>query len=137
MSESIISIFDNYTVHYTLKESEYRKLVELLSSSENLYNAFLTSFIKEVDGDVSKILRILNVGVKSKIKIFNVSLLSYFVVTLKEAIILANYKDYMDEEGSISILEVSRTIRFMTANIDRHTIIRTFKKYNIEYNYKK
>lgn len=127
----------NYTVQYTLKEKEYRKLVEILADSENMYNAFLITFIKEVNGDVNKVLRILNVGVKSKTKIFNVSLLSYFVITLKEAIILANYKEYVKEDGSISILQISKTLRFEMAGIHRQAIIRTFKKYDIEYTHKK
>lgn len=127
----------NYTVQYTLKEREYKKLIEILADSENSYNAFLITFIKEVDGDINKVLRILNVGVKSQTKIFNVSLLSYFVMVLKEAIILANYKDYVQDNGFISALKLSRTLRFEMAGIDRHYISRTLKKYGIEYNYKK
>lgn len=136
MGDNIIST-DHYTVQYTLKDNEYEKLIYILSSSENLYNAFLITFLKEVDGDINKVLRILNVGVKSKTKIFNVSLPSYLVTSIKESIVLENYKDFIKEDGFISVLELSKTPRFKMANIDRQTIIRTFKKYNIEYTYKK
>lgn len=136
MSDFSGSIY-NYTVQYTLKEKEYKKLVEMLSASDNLYNAFLITFIKEVNGDVNKVLRILNVGVKSKTKIFKVSLVSYFVTVLKEAIILANHKDYIREDGFISVVQMSKTLRFEMAGIDRQTIIRTFKKYGIDYNRKR
>lgn len=133
----IIIAEDHYTVQYTLKENEYKKLIYILSSSENLYNAFLITFLKEVNGDINKVLRILNVGVKSKTKIFNVSLPSYLVISIKEAIVLENYKEYIKNDGFISAVELSKTPRFKMANIDRQTIIRTFKKYNIEYTYKK
>lgn len=136
MSDVNSSIY-NYTVQYTLKEKEYRKLIEILSSSDNLYNAFLITFIKEVDGDVNKVLRILNVGVKSKTKIFKVSLLSYFVITLKEAIVLANYKEHIEKDGFISVVKIAKNLRFEMAGIDRQTIMRAFKKYGIEYTYKK
>lgn len=135
--DTIITSVDHYTVQYTLKEAEYKKLINILSSSENFYNAFLITFLKEVEGDINKVLRILNVGVKSKTKIFNVSLPSYLVTSIKEAIILENYKGHIEADGFISVLELSKTARFKMANIDRQTIIRTFKKYNIEYNYKK
>lgn len=137
MNYNITNTIYNYTVQYTLREEEYSKLVEILSNSENGYNAFLITFIKEVKGDVNKVLRILNVGVKSHVKIFNVSLLSYFVSVLKEAIILANYKDYIKDDGFISVVQISKNMRFEMAGIDRHTIIRTFKKYNIDYNNKR
>ena len=134
MGDSIV-VTEYYTVQYTLREDEYTRLIDILSSSENLYNAFLITFLKECNGDINKVLRIINVGVKSKTKIFNVSLPSYLVMCIKEAIILENYKEYL--EKGLSTLQLARKERFKMANINRQTILRTFKKYGIDYDYKK
>lgn len=137
MSNRLNESIYNYTVQYTLKEKEFSKLMELLAKSENGYSAFLITLIKELGGDINKVLRVLNVGVKSETKIFNVSLLTHLVALLKESIILTNYKDYIKEDGFISVVQIAKNIRFEMAGINRQNIIRTFKKHGIEYNYKK
>lgn len=134
---SVETIAGHFTVQYSLKEPEYRQLIKILSSSQNPYNAFIISFLKEADGDLNKVLRILNVGVKSKKKIFNYALIGYLVSCIKEAIIIANFEKYIDEEGFISVVQAAKDLRFELANINRQTIIRTFRKYDIKYNYKR
>lgn len=133
----IDTIAGQFTVQYSLKDTEYGQLIKILSSSENPYNAFIISFLKEVEGDLNKVLRILNVGVKSKKKIFNYALIGYLVSCIKEAIIIANYEKYIDEDGFISVVQAAKDLRFELANINRQTIIRAFRKYNIKYNYKR
>lgn len=128
---------DTYSVYYTLKSFEYEKLVELLTYSESHYNAFLLVLLKETGQDINKVLRILFTGAKAKKRIFKVALPSYLITLIKEAIILSNYKMFLDKRGFISIVRLSKLQRFSMADIDRQQIIRTFKKYNISYNYKR
>lgn len=133
----IDAIANSFTAQYSLKENEYRQLVKILALSNSPYNAFFIAFLKEVDGDINKVLRILNVGIKSGKKIFNYSLIGYLVSCIKEAIVISNYEKYIDSDGFISVVQVAKDLRFELANINRQTIIRTFRKYNIEYNYKR
>jgi hypothetical protein len=132
-----MDVSNSFTAQYSLRDNEYSQLIKIISASSSPYNAFFIAFLKEVDGDLNKVLRILNVGVKSKKKIFNYSLIGYLVSCIKEAIVLSNYEKYIEEDGFISIVQVAKDLRFELANINRQTIIRTFRKYNIQYNYKR
>lgn len=122
-----------YTVYYALTKEEYQKFIDLIIESSNMYSAFAIVFLKELNGDINKMLRIINVGIKSKRKIFNTALYNFIVITIKEAIILANYKSFMDEDGFFKPVVLAKEHRFTIANIDRQTIIRTLKKYGITY----
>jgi hypothetical protein len=135
---SIINKHNNYSVNYTLTTKEYKKFIDILFlDSSTGYSAFLITFLKEVNGDINKILRILSTGVKSPKKIFPPALPNYLIIAIKEAIVLSNYKEFIEEDGFISIASIAKLQRFKVANIDRQTIIRTFKKYNIKYNSRK
>lgn len=93
--------------------------------------------LKELSGDIDKVLRILNIGINGDKKIIPVSLYNNLIKAIQEAIILSNYKYYIEEDGFISIVGLSRLERFKLACVDRQTIIRAFKKYNIKYTKRK
>lgn len=132
----IADLIKDYSVYFSLKKYEYEKLVSLLLISDSVYSAFVLSFLKEVDADINKVLRIINVGIRCQRKVFNKALANFIVTTIKEAIILTNYKEALKPDGFVSVNELSRLSRFELAIIDRQTIIRTFKKYGIIYNTK-
>jgi hypothetical protein len=124
----------DFSSNYALSDIEYKKLNELLFEKDYTgYAAFLIATLKELDGDISKILRILNTGINGKKKVIPVALYNFLITSIKEAIILSNYKYYIEEDGFISVLDMSRQQRFKMAFIDRQTINRAFKKYKITY----
>lgn len=82
-------------------------------------------------------LRILNAGINGIKKVIPVALYNKLITSIKEAIILSSYKYFIEDDGFISVLTMSKLDRFKLAYIDRQTIIRTFKKYNINYNKRK
>lgn len=82
---------------------------------------------------MAKVLRILNMGVNSHKKIFPITVYNTLILAIKESIILSNYENFRKKDGSISANNMSKTERFRLAFVDRQTIIRTFKKNNIEY----
>jgi hypothetical protein len=137
MTKEVTDISEGYSIKYSLNNQELKKLIDLLSSSDNSYDAFLIAFLKEVEGDVNKILRIISTGIHAKRKVFNLAMANYFVGCIKKAIILSNYKKFIEEDGFISLYKMSNTERFKVAEIDRQTIIRVLKKYGIHYNKKK
>lgn len=83
---------------------------------------------------MAKVLRILSIGITSHKKVFPTAVYNTLITAIKEAIILSNYKSFIDEQGFISPTVMSKAERFGLAYIDRQTIIRTFRKYNINYN---
>lgn len=106
--------------------------VNVLLESKSPYAAFLIIFLKEVDFDIEKVLRILSVASKHEKRIINAAVIKFVVTTIKEAIVLANYKNYVSNFPDKHIQSMAKTDRFIYANVDRQTIIRTFRKYNIE-----
>lgn len=126
-----------FSSDYSLSEKEVCKLHAILfENGDNGYAAYIIQLMKDLGGDVGKTLRSLNAGVNGKVRIIPVPCYNFFVKSIKEAIILTNYKYYVAEDGSISTLNMSRSERFKLAHIDKSTIDRTFKKYNVTYNKK-
>ena len=123
-----------FTSHYVLSEIEHRKLNEiLLNSNRTEYTAFLIVLLKELDGDIGKVLRLLNVGVNGSTRVVPVALFNFLVTSIKEAIILSSYKKHLTSEGVISSWNMAKHSRFRVASIDRSTIHRTLEKYNIKH----
>jgi len=83
---------------------------------------------------MAKVLRVLNMGVSSHKKVFPITVYNTLILAIKEAIILSNYESFKQEDGFISLNDMSKTERFRLAFVDRQTIIRVFKKNNISYN---
>lgn len=115
------------------------RLTEILFDSDDEvgYAAFIIMMLKECDDDINKILRILNTGVNGISRGIPVTIYNYLITAIKEAIIIDNYERFIEPDGFISILAMSKLQRFKLAYIDRQTIIRTFNKYGIEYNRRK
>ena len=124
-----------YASNYVLSNKELETLVAvMMNSKKREYSSFLILMLKELGHNVNKALRIIDTGVNSGKNILPVSLYNFLVTSIKEAVVLSNYKDFIQEDGFISIIEMSRTERFKLAMVDRQTIIRTFRKYNVTYN---
>lgn len=128
--------YNKYSSYYVINEDEYNKLTGIVLNSgySNPYSAFLIVLLKELKGDVEATLRVLSTGIKSSKKIFPIALYRFLIKAIKEAVVLSNYKDFIEEDGFISVVRMSQTPRFMKMNLDRQTIIRTFKRYHINYN---
>jgi len=127
-----------FSSNYSLSAEEYKKLISILfQNGDSGYSTFLIILLKELKGNIDKVLRILNIGINGNKKIIPVSLYNSLIKSIQEAIILSNYGCYIEEDGFISIVGLSRLERFKLAFIDRQTIIRTFKKYNINYTKRK
>jgi hypothetical protein len=109
----------------------------LFQNGESGYSTFLIILLKELDGNINKVLRILNIGINSDRKVIPVSLYNSLITSIKEAIILNCYKYHIEADGFISAVTMSKLERFKLAMIDRQTIIRTFKKYDIKYTKRK
>lgn len=122
-----------FSSNYILSKTEYKKLIDILVCSQSPYSAFLISLLKEFNEDLAKTLRIINIGISGIKRIMPAGIYTMLVFSIKEAIILSNYKNFEQPDGFISITAMAKTDRFMLAYIDRQTIIRTFKKYAIEY----
>lgn len=122
----------DYSIYYVLRPYEKEMFVNVLLESKSPYAAFLIIFLKEVDFDIEKVLRILSVASKHEKRIINAAVIKFVVTTIKEAIVLANYKNYVSNFPDKHIQSMAKTDRFIYANVDRQTIIRTFRKYNIE-----
>jgi hypothetical protein len=117
----------NYTFYYTLNAAEYNKFIELLETTlENKYAAFIIVLLTALNNDLNAMLRVLNAGSSKDAKVFPSLLYSNVLLLIKEAIILASY----NSSNSVSAMANSERYRF--ADIDKNTINRTFKKYNIE-----
>jgi hypothetical protein len=115
-----------------LRPYEKEVFVNILLESKSPYAAFLIVFLKEVNFDIEKVLRILNVASKHEKRIINVTIINFVVTTIKEAIVIANYKNYASDFPDKHIQSMAKTYRFVYANVDRQTIIITFSKYNIK-----
>jgi len=127
---------DTFSSNYSVSEDEYNILVEILFnsiSSKRGYSAFIISLLKEFNADINKILRVLNIGINGYKKVIPSGLYKFLVVSIKEAVIISCYKQYIEKDGFISIVNMAKSERLKFANIDRQVIIRTLKKYNIEY----
>ena len=105
----------------------------MLNSNRTEYTAFLIVLLKELGGDIGKVLRLLNVGVNGSTRVIPVALYNFLVTSIKEAIILSSYKNYVTSKGIISSWNMAKHTRFKVASIDRSTIHRTLEKYNIEH----
>lgn len=126
-----------YGIYYTLGTNEYKTFLDIVLNSESFYTAFVLLLLKELDNDLNKVLRIINIGIKNKRKVFNKALANFIIRSIKEAIVLYNYKEFIQDDGFVSIFKMSETERFNLAVVDRQTVIRTFKKYAIQYTTKK
>lgn len=125
------SMIQDYSAYFTLEDYEFKNFLALINNSDHGYNAFILILLKEFNNDINRILRLFNVAIKSKKHIINRAIVNYLVTTIKEAIILSNYKQFHREFPQKTITNIEHTQRFQIANIDRQTIIRTFKKYHI------
>ena len=125
------SMIQDYSAYFILEDYEFKKFLSLINDTDHAYNAFILTLLKEFDNDISRILRILNVAIKSQKHIINRALINYLIITIKEAIILSNYREFRREFPDKTITNIEHTQRFQIANIDRQTIIRTFRKYHI------
>ena len=126
------SMVQDYSIYYVLRPYEKEVFVNILLESKSPYAAFLIVFLKEVNFDIEKVLRILNVASKHEKRIINVTIINFVVTTIKESIVIANYKNYASDFPDKHIQSMAKTDRFVYANVDRQTIIRTFSKYNIK-----
>lgn len=100
----------------------------------NPYSAFIVILLKELNGNVEALLRIVSIGVKSDKRLIPGALYRFLIKVIKEAVVISNYKDFVDSDGFISIVNMAKTLRFKKMDLDRQTIIRTFRKYDIKYN---
>lgn len=118
---------------YILSSTEKKKLIELLLEDTSPQSTFLLSLIKEMHGDLGAVLRVINLGSKKDSKVIKGSVGRLLLRYIKDAIILANYKYFIEEDKSISTTRMAKTERFKLAELSRYTIIGTFNRHNIEY----
>jgi hypothetical protein len=131
-----------FSSNYVLSDKEYKRLHGILFSNDDKgYAAFLIVMLKELDGNMGKVLRILNTGKTTTLAksrtIIPTALYNFLVVSIKESIILTHYEQYRESDGFISVYHMANLERLKLAYIDRQTIIRTFKKYDITYTKRK
>ncbi len=107
------------------------------NDSRRDYSTFIFALLAEFDSDINKVLRVLNIGVNSRRRIVPSGLYKFLILSIKEAIVLSNYEKYIEDDGFISVISMAKSERFILAHIDRQTILRTLKKYDIEYTKRK
>ena len=122
-----------FSSNYVLSKAEYRKLIDILVTSNSSYSPFIISLLKELGEDIAKVLRVLSMGIGGTKKIMPLAVYNTLLNSIKEAVVLSNYKSFEEPDGFISLNAMAKTDRFRLAYVDRQTIIRTFKKYNIKY----
>lgn len=125
----------NLPIIFTLSELEKEKFNKLvLHPKADLKNpAIIKLLLKELDNDPNKLIRILHIDYQNQEGIFYKIVYRKIIKLLKEAVILTSYEDFMEQDGFISIYTMSRLSRLQLIGVDRNTIIRTFKKYGINY----
>ena len=113
--------------------------MQLLSHKENINETtvFLILLLNELNGKADAAMRILSLGVRSSQKIVSKKAYRVFVNLIQEAVILKNYHSFIEEDGFISAVKLSKDDRLVKLSINRQTVIRTFKKYGIEYSLRK
>lgn len=128
----------DFTIAYALNKEELSKLSEILIENESLgYSAFLISFLKELKWDVNKAIRVMKLGVYGDSRVIHASVLKKLIFFIKEAVILSNYRYFIEEDGFIKIVEMSNREKFKSLDISRQKIIKTLKKYKISYTKRK
>jgi hypothetical protein len=138
----------NFSSNYILSEKEKKIAIGLMmfkgSRSDIKHGPFIIALLKELEWDLEKTLRVLNIGCsntggkenKSSPTVSR-SALRILIKTIREAIILANYKDFMDSEGHIDFAGMVNSERFKLAYISKNTVLLTLRNYNINYTKRK
>lgn len=130
-----IEYIEKYSAYYALNTKEQLKLRELLLSPKNNYEftAFTIVILKELNYDLGKLLRIISTDKKASRRAMNIQFYKKLLVLVKEAIILTEYPNHIEPDGFVSLHKLAKMHRFKVVGIDRNMVVRTFKKYNIDY----
>lgn len=125
----------NYPIIYALSTSEQETFNRLvLDKRADVKNpAVLKLLLKELNYNVNTLVKILYSDYISDKPLFYTMIYKKVIKLVKESIILTEYKNHIQDDGFISIHNMSKLARFKLVEIDRNTIIRTFNKYDITY----
>jgi hypothetical protein len=132
---SIIKPQLDVLVHYILTQKEFKEfktLLMLADEHEVSYAAFILQIMKETSWDLKKLISIIEAGMRGKQSAISKGLVAYLIRTLKESIILAEFKD-QESLKATSLSTVTSRPRYKLAHIDRNNIMRTLTKYKKYY----
>lgn len=124
-----------YPIIYALNQEEQETFSRLIMDSRaDIKNPqTMQLLLREFQYDTNRLVRVLYIDHISDKPLFYTMVYKKVIKLLKEAIILTEYKYHTQDDGFISLHDMSKLSRFKLVGIDRNMIIRTFRKYNITY----
>lgn len=125
----------DYPVAYSLSDSETATFFRLLQNGKADFRnpVMLRLLLREVGNDVNRLVRLVHLDYKCKDSLFYKSVYKQLIRTIKEAVILTEYPNRIEEDGFVSIRDMENLERFRLIGIDYGAIVRTFEKYGITY----
>lgn len=125
-----------YTLNYNLHKEDIEVFKRIVTKDKDnfKYAMFTVVTLIELGDDISKLLRLVNFYSTKSIKVLPQSVINKLINYVKETVILTSYKDFIEDDGFISIHKLSKTPRYQNLGITRGFIINTFAKHNITYN---
>ena len=101
----------------------------LLINSDYKYTPVIISLYKELDYDISKLLRVIYVGSQDSHRVFPRDLVNYLHRFISAAVVLTHYQNHIAPDGHIKTVEMSKLDRFKVLGLDRLKIDKLVKKY--------
>ena len=131
MKVGLVGLTPDYLIQYSLSEEETKIFISILLREDNSpHTSFILVLLKELDYDMAKFLRVINVGYKTK-GLIQRSMLNKVISVIKEAVIIKDI-EFRGKLDQITISELSRSQRYKDMGISRSLIYKTIYKHELD-----
>lgn len=120
-----------YSTPYLMSDDELKIFLRLLLRDKNSqHTAFIVVLLKELDYDIAKFLRVINVGFKTQ-GLIQKSLQQKVLSTIRQAVVIKDL-EFRDVLSKFTISQMARSPRYRELGITRFFIYSVITRHNLD-----